>query len=224
MAAEQDDQRPQQGRDIRESVDRAQTAINRLDNISKRLAQAGQDPTDSKRYVNALMDVDMAVMDAYNRLRKFLILDADEYWNTKVIAYDRGQAVVLGGKDGETEIDRGELEVVGSLPPPDGEGVAGVRFLEEYEGTVEAQQTTERPRFGDEQVVTNYYPKVLQPDDYRRALRVLDEVRRHLGFTPTPTESTPRTEITRDMIEGVEQWRQKNLPKEYLHGNDTNGT
>jgi len=206
------------GKEIQASIDRAQTALNRLDNQSKRLAQRGQNPAQSQQYWDALLDVDMAVLDAFDRIRKYLRVDRDEYWNRHVIGYDEGVPVVLGGRQGEIEPD--EIEYVGQLPEaPIGEGEP-VAFLEEYEGAYESYQTVERERFGDPEVVTKHVPRLLDADDYRRALRVLDEARRKLGFTPTPKENTPRTEITREMIDDVEEWRQNNLPEQYLNGND----
>jgi hypothetical protein len=39
----------------------------------------------------------------------------------------------------------------------------------------------------------------------------LDNIAAKLDFTASVTESTPRTEITDEMIEEVEEWRQQNL-------------
>lgn len=216
-----DDTERQPGRELRESVDRAQTAINRLDHVSKQLARKGQPPEQSDRYFSALLDVDMAVMDAYNRLRKFLKLDATEYWCRYVVGYDDGAAVVLGGQDGDP-VNPDELEGAGMLQVPDDLRQSQIRFLEAYEGAVKRRRVVTRERFGDMEEEVEYVPNILQPDDYRRALRVLDEARRDLGFTPTPTESTARTEITEEMIEKVGDWREENLPEEYLNGNQSN--
>lgn len=221
MAAEQESDRRETGKELRESITRAQTAINRLDNIIKQLAKRNRSPGDSRRYKDALIDVDMAVFDAYNRLRKYLKLDAEDYWCTKVVAEDQGQYVILGGPGGEgVAID--ELEAVGNLVLPQGLGADDLVYFEAYQGAVETRVVPGHERFAGQQIGRRHYPKVLHPDGYRRTLRVLDEARRKLGFTPKPTETDSRTEITREMIEDVGEWRQENLPEEYLNnGNDT---
>lgn len=207
------------GKEIKESVDRAQMALNRVDNVTKRQAQAGNNPEETQDYWSALMDCDMAVHDAYSRLRKYLRVDQEKYWNTYIIGYDDGAAIVLGGYDGEP-VNIDDLQVVGGLPTPaqaiDGTEEFSIEFFESFQGAVETRTVTRRERFGEEEEVTEHVPKLLLPNDYRRALQILDEVRRKLGFTPTPTESTPRTEITQEMIDDVEEWRRENLPDKYL--------
>lgn len=205
------------GKEIQASVDRAQVALNRLDNVTKRQAQLGRDPTKTAEYYNSLLDVDMAVMDCYGRMRKYLKLDLERYWNAYVIGYDDGTPVVLGAADDELETE--DITFVGQLQATEIEDRAQVAFLETYQGATQKVTRTVRERFGKVHEEIQHVPKVLQPDDYRRTIRILDEARRKLGFTPTPTESTPRTEITREMLDEVEEWRQNNLPEKYLNGN-----
>jgi len=208
------------GKEIQASVDRSQTALNRLDNVVKQQAQRGLNPKQTQDYWNALINVDMAVLDAFDRMRKYLVYDKeDEYWNRHIIGIDSRQAVLLGSRD--HEVDRDDLVWVGALErkraaiETDSDQVQ-LAFLEDYEGGYESYQRRERERFGDPKVTTEYVPKVLAPNDYRRVHRILDEARRDLGFTPTPQNSTPRTEITQEMIDDIEEWRQESLPQQYL--------
>lgn len=213
-----DVERAETGKEIKESVDRAQMALNRLDNICKNKALRGQTPEDTVAYQDALIDLDMAVMDAYRRLRKYLRVDLEDYWNIYVIGFDAGEPVVLGEYENE-ELDRAELEFAGQKRQIDVDDRDQIRYFESYQGQYDTYTETERRRFEGMEQVTKHVPRLLDPDDYRRALRVLDEARRKLGFTPKPTESTPRTEITEEMIEGIDEWRQENLPEKYLNGN-----
>lgn len=212
--ADRETEQTETGKEIQASVDRAQLALNRLDDVCKRQAKSGHNPPETGAYWDALLDVDMAVLDAFSRIRKFLRVDRDEYWNTYVIGFDGGDPVVLGSP--VDDIDTDDLHFYGRLAEPDAYTVDDLRYLEAYQGAYKTLTVTERERFGDKQEVTKVVPNVLDPDDYRRAERVIDEARRKLGFTPTPTESTPRTEITREMIDEVEEWRQQNLPDKYL--------
>lgn len=221
MKTDRETEQTQTGKEIQNSVDRMQLALNRLDNVCKRQAKRGKRPKDTTAYWDSLLDVDMAVMDAFSRIRKFLTIDREEYWNTKVIGYDDGVPIVLGSPEDELVVDW--LEPVGRLNAVPDCDESDVRYLEDYRGDYIEIERTVRERFGKEKTVVETLPNVLDPDDYRRAARVIDEARRKLGFTPTPTESTPRTEITQEMIDEVEEWRQNNLPEQYLGGNDGDG-
>jgi len=217
------------GKEIQASIGRSQTALNRLDNVVKRQAQRGRNPEQTQAYWDAIINVDMAVLDAFDRMRKYLVYDKeDQYWNRYIVGIDGEQAVLLGSRD--QDVNRADLQWVGELKhatealQADG-GTVPLAFLEDYEGGYETFTDVQRERFGDPEVVTEYVPKVLSPNDYRRVHRILDEARRDLGFTPTPSNNTPRTEITQEMIDGVEEWRQENLPDKYLNTGEeaTNG-
>jgi hypothetical protein len=199
------------GKEIQASVNRAQVALNRLDNVTKRQAQHGRDPTQTGEYWDRLLDVDMAIMDCFGRMRKYLKLDLEDYWNTYVIGYDNGVPVILGAEPAGDKVEFSKLKFVGQPPAAEIPDQDSVVYLEDFQGATKKVNRTVRERFGEPKQETQHIPKVLDPDDYHRTVRILDEARRKLGFTPTPTESAPRTEITDEMVEEVEEWRQQNL-------------
>lgn len=67
-----------------------------------------------------------------------------------------------------------------------------------------------RPGWGTgvEEVVR---PRRINPEDAIEVSFTLDDVAKDLGFAAASTESTPRTEITKDDLKEVEEWRQQNL-------------
>jgi hypothetical protein len=50
-----------------------------------------------------------------------------------------------------------------------------------------------------------------EPEFVLRLTKQLDKIANEMGFAATTKEATPRTEITDQMIEEVEEWREANL-------------
>lgn len=210
-------ERQMAGREIADSLARAQTALNRYDHTRKRLAARGLNPENHPETRRTLITLDAAVHDAYTKLRKYIRGDLEsDWWNTKILGWaDEHTPIVLGGDTGESiEINDEEFEVNGEAQPDD------VRFIEEYAGEVIKEKREEYVRFEGYQTNTIIRPSLMPVSAYRRAIRYLDEIRNELGFAPESRRKTPRTEINDDMMEDLETWREQNLPEEVLHGDE----
>lgn len=212
---EHNPERAMAGKQIAEALERAQTALNRYDHTRKQLAAQNINPDENIEAYEALITLDAAVHDAYMKLRKYLRSDIeDDWWNTKILGWiDNDTPIVLGGNEGEAiEIEDEDYDVEGEVRPAD------VKFLEDYQGEVQKIEQEQYVRHEGYQTVTEFQPALMPVQAYRRALRYLDEMRNELGFAPEAKRKTPRTEITEEMLDDVEEWRQENLPEEKLNG------
>jgi hypothetical protein len=63
---------------------------------------------------------------------------------------------------------------------------------------------------GTQQTV-EYRPVILDPSEASIVLRLLDSLVQHCGWGASASGSTPRTEITEELIEEVDEWRKQNL-------------
>lgn len=87
----------------------------------------------------------------------------------------------------------------------------GITWLEEAEGaTVEVKQQLPRSNGA---TTTRRKPMLMavDPERLRNTIRELNEVANELGFGPEIANSVHRTEISDEVIEEVEEWRQENL-------------
>jgi len=87
----------------------------------------------------------------------------------------------------------------------------GIAWLEEAERrTVEVE--TDLPRANAATTVETQ-PAIMaaDPEDLKAAILELNDVANELGLSLDVRESTPRSEITEEIMEDVEQWRQANL-------------
>lgn len=88
--------------------------------------------------------------------------------------------------------------------------VRGVDTLEEwlnrYETVSDAAPGRRRGEAGESRRAI-----YLSPDKLVAASRALDRLARDLGLELEVSEGSPRTEITEEMIEEVEEWRKQNL-------------
>lgn len=89
------------------------------------------------------------------------------------------------------------------------EYATGLETLTEW--TDKTEVVTEKKGRYRPTTVQKVKPLRLPPEALIRAARLLDQAAEELGLLATVTAATPRTELTDDMIEGVEEWRQKNL-------------
>ena len=189
------------GKEIAEAVSRAQTALNRYDHTRKSLASQGVDPEHSQELYTEVITLDAAVMDAYRKLRKYIRVDvADDWWNSKILAYDDGLPIILGGRDGDDiEIDDDDFEIEEVVGPDQ------VRYIEEYQGAVETERVETWQEFEGFTETVNHEPALMPIAAYRRAVRYLDEIRNEIGFAPEAREPPTRTEISEEMIDDVKE-------------------
>jgi hypothetical protein len=194
------------GAEIAEAVSRAQTAINRYDHTRKRLAARGVDPDGHPQLHDDLITLDAALQDAYAKLRKYVKNDVEDgWWNTKILAYDDGKPIVFGGREGETiTIEDDDFDVEEASVSVD-----EVRFIEDYQGEIVEQREQQYERFEGWTEKRTIRPALMPVQAYRRAVRYLDEIRNELGFSPEADASTPRTEITEEMIEEATKRREE---------------
>lgn len=195
-------ERQQVGKQIAEAIDQAQTALNRFDATRKRSAKAGVDPDSSSEVYDALILLDSAVMNAYRKLRKYIKDDLNEdYWNKQILGTQDGQPILLGGRPQKVIDSEGEER---QLPK-------SALFIEDFQGEVNRHTREEHVEFEGVKQRVYLEPKLMPVGAYRTAVNLLDEIRGKLGFAPEAQTSVPRTEITEEMIEEVEQWRARNL-------------
>lgn len=86
-----------------------------------------------------------------------------------------------------------------------------IHWIEEYQNrTVQVEQSSGRL---NNNTTLAEKPAILSIDPERLVyvIRELEDISDELGFSATISESTPRTKIDNELIEEVEEWRQKNL-------------
>lgn len=87
----------------------------------------------------------------------------------------------------------------------------GVAWLEEAEGqTVTVEESVPRAN-GATKTVEKPLLRTVSPQKLKRAILELNDIANELGFSAEASGSSPRTEITDEMIEKVEEWQQRNL-------------
>jgi len=109
----------------------------------------------------------------------------------------------------ESEFQRRDLPVTDENGTPVYEWVTGLQTLTEWCDRTEVVQK-KMGKFKPK-TKTEVRPLRLSPDNLLRIARLLDKCADDLGLLATVSSSTPRTELTDEMIEEVEEWRQENL-------------
>lgn len=89
------------------------------------------------------------------------------------------------------------------------EYATGLKTLTEW--TDKTEVITEKQGRYRPTTVKKVKPLRLPPENLLRAARLLDQAAEELGLLATVTAATPRTELTDEMVEEVEEWRQENL-------------
>lgn len=86
----------------------------------------------------------------------------------------------------------------------------GLRYLDEWETTYLTEEKDMGGFFEGKKTTETTRQRVDMPK-LKRAARELSDVAEKLGALSEFAETTPRTEITEDMMEDIEEWRQANL-------------
>lgn len=167
----------------------------------------------------------------YFEALRYLLATTDvvsEYWEGDAVFLWSEQQYVHVDEDAELEsTDDGMVVDTGSgclvdqqtgilLDPRSGSpvleevDVTGLGHLESWfdESRVERREISDA--FGT-RIVTEERPQRLAPDVLFRVCRGLDEAAKELGVLTESTESTARTEITKEKLKEVEEWRDQNL-------------
>lgn len=86
--------------------------------------------------------------------------------------------------------------------------------VQELEYLLTETTTVEQSTPGHGSATTVREVPLFQQADMMRLVRItqkMDDLCKKLGFSPAVNESTPRTNINEELVEDVEEWRQRNL-------------
>lgn len=86
--------------------------------------------------------------------------------------------------------------------------ITGLDTIEDLTLQQDQSTRTVSNAFG-ETIITEPTQEPLDGEILLSISKTLDEAAEKLGFAPQEPESVPRTKITRDMIEGVDEWRKE---------------
>lgn len=87
----------------------------------------------------------------------------------------------------------------------------GIDWLEEFAGTTVTVEESLPRANGATREVQKPAIQTVEPGRLKQVILELNDVANELGLSAEVKESAPRTDISEDLIEEVEEWRQANL-------------
>lgn len=137
-----------------------------------------------------LLDWHSMCMIVFTRLRPYLRSHLeDEFWATN-----------------EYEVLRPD-----GAPPGVDDPKGGLQMLDDIHAPWSTDTSRERVRSKGYVERTRSRADLMSPRTYRKITELLVEAWAKLGFGPTPDKQTVRTEIDREMLEEVDEWRRENI-------------
>lgn len=162
--------------DLRESMKRAQKALNRYEHERLAAAAQGTHPEESSAVQQRHLDLHTALMDVYRQLRGHIARELPEYWG------------------GTRTDDDGPL----LFEYPDGSVIQGLKDLDDFQGQVSINEGEVRKRHGGVDRVVKADPYLVPVQAARRAINYMGECMVELEFAAQPSERTVIHEVPKD--------------------------